>query len=51
MTQTCIFIIADKPEPTKVTTVETDSGPTEWVSSGKKVYVMRKCSCRIIINK
>ena len=50
MTQTCFFIIADKPEPTKVTTVETDSGPREQVSPGNKVYVMRKYSSRIIIN-
>ena len=50
MTQLCFFIIADKPEPTKVTTVEMDSGSTEQVSSGKKVYLMRKCLSRIIIN-
>ena len=50
MTQTCFFIIADRPEPTEVTTVETDSGPTDQISSGKKVYVMRKYSSRIITN-
>ena len=49
MTQNCCFIIADKPKPTKVTTTETDSGPTEQVSLGKKVYLMRKCLSRIII--
>ena len=49
MTETYFFNIADETKPTKVTTVETDSGPTEWVSSGKKVYVMRLCSSRIII--
>ena len=47
MTQTCFFIIADKPEPTKVTTVKTDSGPTEQVFSGKTVYVIRKYFRRI----
>ena len=52
MTQTCFFIIADKQEPTNfmVITVETDSDPTEQISPGKKVYVMRKYSSRIIIN-
>ena len=33
-----------------MTTVETDLGPTEQVFPGKKVYVMRKYSSRIIIN-
>ena len=37
MTETYFFNIADETEPTKVITVETDSGPTEPFSSGKKV--------------
>ena len=49
MTETYFFNIADETEPTKVTTVETDSGPTEPFSSGKGFYVMRLCSSRIII--
>ena len=32
-----------------MTTTETDSGPAEQVSTGKKVYLMRKCWSRIII--
>lgn len=30
-----VLTVEDKPEPTKVTTVKTDSGPTEQVFSGK----------------
>ena len=32
-----------------MTTTETDSGAAEQVSTGKKVYLMRKCWSRIII--